>query len=171
MMAKRTVPVQPTGVIDEVMEHLPRGAFLTVKYGHRLNTMTIGWGTVGILWSRPVFMVAVRDSRYTFRLIEAARDYTVSVPLSDDFRRELAFCGTRSGKDVDKFKECGLEVRDATKVETPVLDIPGLHFECRTLLRTPMSPDLMDPSLLEMYPAKDYHTFYAGDILAAYRVG
>jgi len=155
---------------QETLARISRGAFLTVQYGHRVNTMTIGWGLVGIVWTAPVFTVAVRTSRYTFRLIERAPDFTVSVPLDDAYRKELAYCGTHSGRDVDKFAECGLAPRPSAVVDSPVIDMPGLHFECRTLLRSPMDPTLMHPDLAEFYVQHDYHTMYYGRIEACYRL-
>ncbi|MCK5804796.1 MAG: flavin reductase family protein [Lentisphaeria bacterium] len=162
-------PVKATKVLDEVMEQLPKGAFLTVKYGNRLNTMTIGWGTVGIVWSVPVFTVGVRTSRHTYNLIEAAPDFTVTVPSDSSCRKALAFCGSKSGKAVDKIKECELETLAGEQTATPVLAVPGIHFECRIVLRTPMTPDIMAPALMEYYPSEDYHSLYYGEILASYR--
>lgn len=168
-MGTKIKAVDPLKTVEDVMEQLPKGAFLTVKSKHHLNTMTIGWGTVGIVWSRPVFVVAVRTSRYTFKLIEQAPDFTVSVPIGGECKQELAFCGSRSGKDVDKFTECDLKTVDGQNVASPRIDVPGVHFECKTLLRTPISPDLMSPDLSSFYPGKDYHTIYYGDILACVR--
>jgi len=156
--------------IPQLLELLPKGAFLTVQYGNRLNTMTIGWGAQGIIWTGPVFIVAVRNTRHTFKLIERAPDFTVSLPETDAFKKALAFCGTRSGKDVDKFAACGLSTLPARKVASPIIDLPGIHLECRILLRTPMSPELMNMELFEFYPEQDYHTLYYGRIVAAYRL-
>ena len=163
------VPVDALSVACEVMEQLPRGAFLTVKCRHHVNTMTIGWGTIGVVWSRPVFVVGVRTSRYTFKLIEQAPDFTVTVPVTGSCKQELAFCGSRSGKVVNKFDACNLKVRPSEGVDTPTISIEGMHFECRTLLRTPMTPDLMAVELSDFYGAKDYHTFYYGEILGCSR--
>ncbi len=44
----------------EALEQLKKGAFLTVKNDNRVNTMTIGWGNIGIIWNKPIFMVLVR---------------------------------------------------------------------------------------------------------------
>ncbi|MBT4820836.1 MAG: flavin reductase family protein [Lentisphaerae bacterium] len=157
-------------VADETMKQLPKGAFLTVKHKKRLNTMTIGWGTIGIVWAKPVFVAAVRNTRYTYDLIQREAEFTVSLPNFGTCRQELGFCGTNSGKDVDKFAKTGLKAHDALKTTTPVIDIPGLHFECKTLLRAPIAPELLDSSLADVYPDADYHTFYFGDIVAAYRL-
>ena len=85
------------------MDIIKKGAFLTVKAGSELNTMTIGWATTGHIWRKNVFMIAVRESRHTFGLIERADNFTVSVPTLD-YKKEVLFCGTKSGRDVDKFK-------------------------------------------------------------------
>jgi len=166
----KRVDVALEKVSREILEQLPKGAFLTVRYGNRLNTMTIGWGAFGVIWTAPVFIVAVRYSRHTFKLIERAADFTVSLPRPGEYRKELGYCGSHSGKDVDKFAECGFSSYDALKTETPVLRIPGIHLECRTLLRGPMQPDLMHPDLMEFYPKEDFHTFYFGRVEACYRL-
>ena len=91
-------------VAEKAMKQIKKGSFLTVQAGDALNTMTIGWATIGFVWTRPVFMVAVRDSRHTFGVIEKAEDFTVSVPLTD-MKDAVMFCGTKSGRDYNKFKE------------------------------------------------------------------
>jgi flavin reductase (DIM6/NTAB) family NADH-FMN oxidoreductase RutF len=155
-------------IVPAVMQQIQEGAFLTVAAKRQANVMTIGWGLVGILWRKPVLMVAVRNSRHTFELIEAAESFTVSVPTTDR-KKELEFCGTRSGREVDKFKECRLATRKAEKVSSPVLDLPGYHYECRRLYASAMDPKMMDQALEELYPKKDYHTLYFGEIVACYQ--
>ena len=168
-MSSKIVAVDPLSVAAEIMEQLPKGAFLVVKSRHHLNVMTIGWGTVGVVWSRPVFVAPVRTSRYTFKLIEQAPDFTVCVPPADAYRKELTYCGTHSGKTTDKLAECELGTVAAANTDSPLLDIPGIHLECRTLLRTTMSPDIMHPELQSFYAEQDYHTFYYGEIVACVR--
>ena len=69
---------------------------------------------------------------------------------------------------MDKFKECRLATNQAQKISTPVLKVPGYHFECRIVYKTPMDPKSLSPDLEKIYPAKDYHTLYFGEILASY---
>lgn len=46
----------------EVIKQLGKeGAFLTSKYNGKVNTMTIGWGSIGVIWRKPVFTVLVRQ--------------------------------------------------------------------------------------------------------------
>jgi flavin reductase (DIM6/NTAB) family NADH-FMN oxidoreductase RutF len=161
-------PVNALDIVPAVMQQLPRGAFLTVAAERQRNVMTIGWALVGILWQKPVLMVAVRTSRHTFGLIEAAESFTVSVPTTD-MTTALDFCGTRSGRAVDKFTECKLTTGKAKIVSSPVLAIPGYHYECRRLYKSALDPKLMARDLDYLYPKKDYHTLYFGEIVACYQ--
>jgi flavin reductase (DIM6/NTAB) family NADH-FMN oxidoreductase RutF len=154
-------------VAQQVMNQIKKGVFLTVKAGDQLNSMAIGWALVGIVWRKPILMVAVRDSRHTFAIIEKAADFTVSVPTTD-MQDEVMYCGTKSGRDVNKYKECNLELVDAQKVITPIIKTPGIHFECRIIYKGPMDPEFLDKEYENLYPQKDYHTLYFGEILACY---
>ena len=154
-------------VSEEALSKIKEGAFLTVKAGDRLNTMTIGWATVGYCWRKPIFMVAVRDSRHTFTIIEDAADFTVTIP-SGDKRKEIMYCGTKSGRDHDKFKECGLSTAKGRRTVSPIIDVPGLHFECRIAYKSAMDPAQLITDYQFLYPEKDFHTLYFGEILACY---
>ncbi len=156
-------------VIQTTTEHLQNGGvFLTVA-GERPNTMTIGWGGIGCVWGKPVFMVMVRPQRHTYGLIQAAGEFTVSVPTKNPLKAELAFAGTKSGRDLDKFDGHGLTAVPALTVKAPIVAECGLHFECRTLLTQAMTPDRMDPVLISsVYNAGDFHTMFFGEILKCY---
>jgi len=157
----------PLNLPESFFSQLREGAFLTAKAGESMNTMTIGWGMIGVVWQLPVFMVLVRDSRHTYSIIEKALDFTVTVPTGD-MKDVLAFCGTRSGRDLDKLRACGLTIKPGMHTASPVLDVRGLHLECRILYKTPMDPSHLDPALAALYPERDYHTLYFGEILGCY---
>ena len=156
---------------DEVMARITKGAFLTVRAGDKVNTMTIGWATIGYMWKREVFMVAVRDSRYTFQLMEKADNFTVTIPADKTYKDEVMFCGTKSGRDYDKFEHCNLRQKQAIHVDSPVIDIPGIHYECKIIYKSDMDNTLLDSAVEGLYPKKDYHTLYFGEILACYEGG
>jgi flavin reductase (DIM6/NTAB) family NADH-FMN oxidoreductase RutF len=156
-------------VYEKVLKQIKEGVFLTVKAGEALNTMTIGWATLGYTWRKPIMMVMVRDSRHTFGIIEKAADFTVSVP-SGDMRKEIAFCGTKSGRDFDKFKECGLKTAPGRKVASPIIDTPGIHFECRIVYKSAIDPARLTSDYNPLYPEKDYHTLFFGEIQTSYEI-
>ena len=100
-------------------------------------------------------------------IIEKAADFTVSVP-GEAMKGALMFCGTKSGRDVDKFKACSLVPVEAQQTVSPVLMLKGIHLECLIRFKAPMNPALIDSALEELYPAEDYHTLYFGEIVACY---
>ena len=152
-----------------MLQQLPAGAFLSVKAADRANTMTIGWGGIGFIWQRPIILVAVRPSRYTFGLIEEAGQFTVSLPASNELKKELAIAGTKSGRDVDKFAACGLTAQPAKEIESPVIKECSLFFECKVVYKQALDPGNLDESIkAKHYSNDDYHTMYYGEIVACY---
>ncbi|HEX3019203.1 MAG TPA: flavin reductase family protein [Chitinispirillaceae bacterium] len=154
-------------VADKAMAQIRKGAFLTVQSGDALNVMTIGWASIGFLWGRPMFTIMVRNSRYTYRIIEKSSEFTVSIPMTD-MAKQLEYCGINSGKSQDKFKECALEIFPGQKVRTPVLSIPGIHFECKIIYKSAINSDDLIDSYKNLYPKRDYHTIYYGEIAYCY---
>ncbi len=144
------------------------GAFLSVG-SPTPNVMTIGWGSIGFFWNRPVFLAVVRPSRHTHDILLQTGCFTVSVPTARDLKAELAFAGTASGRDVDKFSGHGLTAVPAQKVAAPIVKECGLHFECQVHLVQAMTEDRMSPAVLRAaYPHGDLHTMFFGEILACY---
>jgi flavin reductase (DIM6/NTAB) family NADH-FMN oxidoreductase RutF len=164
------MPVNFISNMELAMENLhKRGAFLTVKQGDKINTMTISWGDIGYRWSRPLLTVMVRKSRYTHELIDNNSEFTVSIPLDDSLRKALAICGTKSGRDIDKFKESGISIKASKSLETPVITECELHYECKIVYKQDMDPSMMkEDVLMGSYANGDYHTFYYGEIVNCY---
>lgn len=132
------------------------------------NVMTIGWGNVGYIWGKPVFMVMVRQSRYTHRFLAQHGEFTVSVPTTD-MKKALAYCGTKSGRDGDKFTGAGITAAAAQKVAVPVVGECGLFYECRVIYQQDMVPSgLVKAEQDKWYSDGDYHTLYFGEIVACY---
>ncbi len=100
----KKIEASPEYCLCETIEQLSRcGLLLASGRIGKANVMAIGWGLSGILWSKPFFMVAVRSSRFTFKLIEENGDFTVNVPRKG-MEEIVSYCGTVSGKDHDKLK-------------------------------------------------------------------
>jgi flavin reductase (DIM6/NTAB) family NADH-FMN oxidoreductase RutF len=159
-------------IAEEVIQQIKsKGAFLLAKSKNdeKINVMTIGWASIGYMWSKPIMTVLVRKSRFTHHIIEKATSFTVSIP-TDDLIEALNFCGTKSGRDFNKFKECKLSVISAQKVDTPIIDISGFHYECKIVYKSEMNPDFLCKEYKEdVYADNDYHTFYFGEIVACYK--
>ncbi len=155
--------------IEEATEQLEKGAFLTTKANGEANTMTIGWGSIGYVWSKPIFTVLVRESRHTYQLIENSDEFTVSIPLTDKLKSALSFCGSKSGADYDKFQECDLTAQPGQEVDVPIIGECELHYECKIVFQQDMKKDnLIAEYQSNNYPSDDYHTIYYGEILTSY---
>lgn len=150
-------------------EHLAHGGVFLNIAGETPNTMTIGWASIGYLWNRPVMTVLVRPQRHSYAMLKKAGEFTVSVPTRNSLRQELAFAGTQSGRDVNKFEGHGLTALPAQQVGAPIVGECGLHFECRVLLTQDMTGDQLDDDVArQSYPQRDYHTLFFGEILRCY---
>ena len=86
--------VNPFDYAGDICKALPGGILLTTKRGEEVNTMTIGWGHIGIEWSIPIFVVYVRESRYTKQLLEENGEFTINVPVGEIDKSILGVCGT-----------------------------------------------------------------------------
>jgi len=156
-------------IAEEVIQQIKsKGAFLVAmsKDDGKINVMTIGWASIGYMWSKPIMTVMVRKSRFTHHIIEKASSFTVSIPVND-LKETLNFCGTKSGRDFDKFKKCNLTIVPAQKVDTPIINISGFHYECKIVCKSEINPDFLCKEYKEdVYADNDYHTFYFGEIVA-----
>jgi len=132
------------------------------------NVMAIGWGTVGIIWGKPIFVVLVRPSRYTYGFIEDSGAFTVNVP-TEEMREWVNLCGSRSGRDVDKFALLGMSTSPGQMVGAVTIDASPMVYECKVVHHN----DLLPPNLAaevesSYYGGADYHRLYFGEVLGAY---
>ena len=86
-------------------------ALVTAGTPKSFNTMTIGWGSAGTLWSTPIATVFVHPKRYTHAFL--MREYYFTVQLfGEAYRKDLAILGAKSGRDGDKVALTNLTPRE-----------------------------------------------------------
>lgn len=157
-----------------IMQNIPKGCLLTTKAEGKVNTMVIGWGHIGIEWSRPSFIVYVRKSRYTKQLLDKNGEFTVNVALGDPDKNIISVCGTKSGRDMDKIGSLDLTLEDGDVVSVPGIKEMPLTLECKVIYKQDQDKNAIDPECDARYYAKgtanegDYHTVYYGEIKKAY---
>lgn len=154
----------------EIINAMRPGILLTTKVGGKVNSMTIGWGTLGIIWERPVFVAYVRQQRYSREMLDECREFTINVPVGAYRRKILGICGSKSGRDTDKIEAAGL-----TPVEPEVISVPGikelpLTLECRVLYRQEQESDQFNDEITRQFYTMETgdHICYYGEIVAAY---
>lgn len=131
------------------------------------NTMTASWGTMGVFWGKPVVNSFIRPQRYTLKFVEENDLFTLSF-YDENYREALQYCGSHSGKDVDKAKECGL-----TPIQldgTVAFEEASLVLVCKKLYVYDLKPEeMIDKNIEKWYPEKDYHRCFFAEIVKAYQ--
>lgn len=157
--------------LEKVLNQLSKGAFLTVSNGTNTNTMTIGWANIGIIWNKPVMMVMVRKSRHTYDIIENAKDFTISLPINVDLKKALVYCGSYSGRDVDKIKESQLSLKKSYSVASPIISQCDMHYECKIVHSQQLVTKNLEENIKDrFYINDDYHILYFGEIVETYMI-
>jgi flavin reductase (DIM6/NTAB) family NADH-FMN oxidoreductase RutF len=158
-----------------ILEQVGTAALVTTAAEGKVNTMTIGWGTLGVEWGKPLFTVFVRQSRYTKELLDKNGEFTINVPLKGTDRKQaLGFCGSKSGRDVDKFKELDLHLEEADVISVPGIKEFPITLECRVVYKQDQDLSVLEEDKCRRYYASgtandgDYHTAYYGEVLSAY---
>lgn len=159
----------------EILQALQTGVLLVTKDGAKVNAMTISWGALGIDWRHPVFKTFVRESRFTRGLLERTGVFNIAVGTGEQAKKVLGVCGSKSGRDFDKIKECGLTLEDGEVTGVPAIREFPLTLECRVVYKQQKDPMAMTKENREQfYPEEDgkcdNHILYVGEIVAAYRV-
>lgn len=165
-MSTHLMEIPPEQIADNVFKLIGRD-WMLIAAGtpDAFNMMTASWGALGELWGKRVAFCFVRPHRYTFQFMERASRFSLNF-FDEAYRPALDFCGSHSGRDVDKAQATGL---------TPVAGVEGavylaqarLVLECRKLYAQDLSPDcFVDPQIvLRNYPQRDYHRLYVGEIV------
>ena len=159
----------------EITQALKKAAFVTTKHEDKVNTMAIGWGHIGRIWERPVFVAYVRDCRYTREMLDANPEFTVNVPVDGYDKRTLAVCGGKSGRDMDKIAEAGLTLVEPEMISVPAIKEFPLTLECRVLYREEQDasrlPEDIRRQFYSIYSIEtEDHIAYYGEIVAAYMI-
>lgn len=129
------------------------------------NTMTASWGGLGVLWHEFVATAYVRPQRYTKGFMDREKYFSLSF-YGEEWRKALALCGTKSGRDIDKVKECGFTV-EYGEGDTPYFAEAELVIICEKLYVDDFKEDHFVNTAVRdhAYPEKDWHTFYIGKIV------
>lgn len=93
------------------------------------NITTIAW--TGVINSEPPLVyVSIRPSRYSYNIIKKTGEFVINIP-SGDLVWETDYCGTKSGKDVDKFEEAHLTKEKCKFVSSPAIAECPISLECK----------------------------------------
>lgn len=138
-------------------------ALVTAGNQEQWNTMTVSWGGLGELWGKDVAFIFIRPQRYTYEFLEREEYFTMSF-FGGGYKKELALCGAKSGREIDKAKQTGLTPFFTGRAVA--IEQAKLVLVCRKLAYQDIDPaGFLDRTIdAACYPAKDYHRMYVGAI-------
>lgn len=143
---------------------------LAMGRDENMNSMTISWGTAGVLWNKPVFTVFVSSDRYSKGLMDEQKYFTVmAFPESKNNKDGLTYIGSRSGRDEpNKTENAGFTV-EYTELGNPMFKEAELVFECKIWYKEEFKQDLLPSDVKPRYDTMGLHTMYIGEIVNVYR--
>ncbi len=129
------------------------------------NTMTASWGGLGEMWFKPAAFTFIRPQRYTLEFVEREPVLTLSF-FDEKYRTALNFCGSHSGRDVNKAEKTGL-TPFATENGSVAFEEARVVMECRKLFVQDLDPaGFADPTIIpQCYPNSDFHRMVVGEVL------
>jgi len=158
------------GCAEEIIRRMQNSGVLCTVADEEGNTnvLTLGWGQVGRAYEGdPIFIIAITPLRYSFRFIEEVGEFVIAVP-DDSLRAAADLCGTKSGRDMDKFAAAGLTRVQSAHVAAPSIAECPINVECRVYARVAPPHELLPPSHRER-PLTEQHTIYFARVLGTYR--
>jgi len=168
-MHKTFEPLHPANLSENAIKMIG-GDWMLITAGSResFNTMTASWGGFGVLWNKPVAFIFVRPVRYTYLFTEEMETFTLSF-FSDKYRKALNYCGSHSGRDVDKIAETGLTPLSMPEGSLAFAEAK-IIMECKKLYFQDLQPlNFLDRDIDRHYPGQDYHRMYVGEIIHCFR--
>ena len=108
---------------------LPAALISCGIFGGKINLLTVSWlGT--ICSDPPMCYISVRPNRFSHEMISETGEFVINLTTAD-MAKATDWCGVKSGRDHDKFKECALTPVPATIVQCPIVSEAPISIECK----------------------------------------
>ncbi len=108
-------------------------AVISVGIGEEANLITLAY--VGKVCAKPpIIAISLRPMRHSYGLIEKHGEFVINYPTKDQLK-EMDYCGTRSGRDVNKWNELNLTKEQGTVVKVPMVKEFPWNMECKVIKR------------------------------------
>lgn len=117
------------------------------------NVLTIAWA--GTVCSDPAMVsISIRPERHSYHMIEEMGEFVINL-TTKDLAYATDYCGVKSGKDVDKFKEMKLTKLPAQKVKAPLIAESPVNIECKVTQTIPLGSHVMFLATVEAVSVDD----------------
>ena len=162
--------IKAVDVKDNVIEQFDfKNALACARKDNSFNMCSIGWGSIGVLWSKQVMTIYVKPIRYTSLFLDNDDYFTVTFFNDDVNDRIIKICGTCSGKDTNKVEKANLK---------PIYLENGVSFEgykriyvCKKIYQDQFKKECFVNSkeiIKKYYDTEQCHNIYVGEIIKVY---
>jgi len=163
----------------EILKALPKGILLTTKTDEKVNSMVIGWGTIGVNWSKPVFAAYVRKHRFTKEQLEKIPSSPSTSPSGITIRRSSASAAAKAAGISTRWRKPASPWWTGGQVDVPAIAQFPMTLECRVIYAQAQDKSVLGDAILkDFYPEdveglavganRDEHITYFGEIVDAY---
>ena len=119
------------------------------------NLFTVAW-TGTVCTNPPMCYISVRPERHSYEILKRTGEFVINLTTSR-LARATDWCGVRSGRDYDKFKEMGLTPVAAAQVKAPVVEESPVAIECRVKQVIPLgSHDMFIAEVVNVLVDEEY---------------
>ncbi|MCI8292999.1 MAG: flavin reductase family protein [Hespellia sp.] len=124
--------------------------------GGKINILTVAW-TGTICTNPPMLYISVRPQRYSYEMIRGTGEFVVNL-TTEQMVKAVDYCGVRSGRDVDKWKEMHLTPQKAEKLNyAPLIAESPVNIECRVKeIKELGSHDMFLAEVVAVWVSEDY---------------
>ena len=107
----------------------------------RDNLLTVAW-TGTVCTNPPMLYISVRPERFSYEMIRETGEFTVNL-TTREMARWTDYCGVRSGRDHDKWKETGFSKLPAKEIQAPLIKESPVNIECIVQQEIPLGSHVM----------------------------
>lgn len=121
----------------------------------RNNIITIAWAGT-ICSNPPMVSISVRPERYSYDILKETGEFVINL-TTKDLTYATDYCGVKSGRDVDKFKEMGLTALPGKEVKAPLIAESPVNIECKVTQVIPLgSHDMFLAEVIAVHVDEKY---------------
>jgi flavin reductase (DIM6/NTAB) family NADH-FMN oxidoreductase RutF len=156
--------LKPTNIWENEWFLLSAGDYKTGDH----NAMTVAWGSLGTMWSKPFAQVVVRPSRHSYEFMNKYDTFTLS-HFPAKYKKALSYLGTVSGSDEpEKMQKSGLTPCAVPGVDAPGYEEADLVIACKKIYWQDMDAEhFLKEGILDKYPeGNNFHRIYFGEIVS-----
>lgn len=153
--------------VNDTFKVLPApGLLLLSNDGTQKNLITVGWLQFGNLWNKWTVNVFIRQSRYSFGILNNSKYFSLNVLNPQEYTKQINLCAQTSGAERDKIKESGLTITQNNENKIASISEAQTIFECEILNRVMLDKANLSAELHEkFYSSNDFHQLITAEIL------